>query len=155
MTFYMMAIVMRVLSVSVYDIFTMKCVWCWSWPWVRAKINWKYVSRKPNHDFSLVGYGNACSVSHHLQIFVNQIKCHTFDYENEVEKRDLRHSTGNVRVSPGENVTHTHTHALTHTHTQWETGVPNIGKVSKADLPKIEFSRSCECTCVQVGSPMI
>ena len=38
------------------------------------------------------------------EIFVNQIKCQNFDLENEGqgEKRDLRHSSGNIRFHIGD-----------------------------------------------------
>ena len=57
-------------------------------------------------DFLSDGSSNVCSISIY-ETFTNQIKCQNFELENKCqgqggEKRDLRHSTRNVRFHIGD-----------------------------------------------------
>ena len=81
------------------------------------------------------------------EIFTKQIKFQKFDFDNvpgqEVEKLDLRHSTGNVRFRISDFLqnfsyvrAYVYAKRATPLHIHRQTRVMTIGKICKADLPK-------------------
>ena len=79
-------IAMFALSVTVCEIFIVKCAWHWPWPLEWATVKYKYASRKATCEIICVGSSSVCFICHE---FANSqmSSIRISDLESEVQGR--------------------------------------------------------------------